>query len=83
MHQNGIRCILEPHYLNVFMKGFFRDIYIRPSCTKCVFKSGRSGSDITLGDFWGISLKNPTFDDDWGVSLALVNTSSGKNILKA
>jgi hypothetical protein len=83
MHQNGIRCILEPHYLNVFMKGFFRDIYIRPSCTKCVFKSGRSGSDITLGDFWGISLKNPTFDDDWGVSLALVNTSSGKKYFES
>ena len=32
------------------------------------------GSDITLGDFWGIQHHYPEFDDDKGVNLVLCNT---------
>lgn len=62
---------------NIFMKGFLHDFYLRPSCYSCRAKSGRSGSDITLGDFWGINELNPEIDDDRGVSAITINSDKG------
>lgn len=70
-----------PYGENLFMKGFLADLYLRPSCYVCPAKSGRSGSDITLGDFWGIQEIMPELDDDKGVSVVLVNSEQGKNWL--
>ena len=64
------------------MKGFLADIYLRPSCYDCPVKCGRSGSDITLGDFWGVDGVMPELDDDRGVSAVLVNTPHGAEALK-
>ena len=69
--------INEPFYNNLFMRGFLSDVYLRPSCYLCPAKSGRSHSDITLGDFWGIEKNLPVFDDDRGVSICLLNTDRG------
>ena len=55
-------------YENVFMKGFLANLYLRPSCTTCRFKSGRCGSDITLGDYWGVQNEHPQLDDEKGIS---------------
>ena len=44
---------------------------------------GKSGADITLGDFWGIESIAPDFDDDRGTSLVLVNTDRGAEALKS
>lgn len=62
---------------NIFMKGFLRDFFLRPSCYSCRAKSGRSGSDITLGDFWGINELNPEIDDDRGLSAVTINSDKG------
>ena len=62
---------------NIFMRGFLRDFYLRPSCYSCPAKSGKSGSDITLGDFWGINQLKPEIDDDRGVSAVMVNSAQG------
>lgn len=59
------------------MKGFLSDLYLRPSCYACPAKCGRSGSDLTLGDFWGVQLVMPELDDDKGVSVVLVNSEKG------
>ena len=66
---------------NVFMRGFLRNFYLRPSCYSCPAKSGKSGSDITLGDFWGINQLKPEIDDDRGVSAVMVNTARGASWL--
>lgn len=63
---------------NLYMRGFLRDLYLRPSCYNCAAKNGKSQSDITLGDFWGVQHILPNFDDDKGVSLVLINTEKGK-----
>ena len=73
----------QPYYENAYMKGFLSDIYLRPSCYACSFKKGSSGSDITLGDFWGIEASLPQFDDDKGVSAILVNTSRGGSLIES
>lgn len=62
---------------NSFMRGFLADLYTRPSCHACPAKQLRSGSDITLGDFWGIEMLMPKIDDNRGVSAVLANTEKG------
>lgn len=61
------------HSDNEYMKLFLSDLMLRPSCYNCFSRSGRSGADITLGDFWGVDEKYPDLDDDKGVSIVLVN----------
>ena len=59
------------------MRAFLRDMILRSSCSQCQAKSGRSHSDITIADFWGINTEMPEIDDDKGTGLVLVNTDKG------
>ena len=73
--ENGIRrnkSYSELSRKNYFMKGFLADLYLRPSCYACPAKSGKSGSDITLGDLWGAPNIIGYEDDDRGTCLALI-----------
>lgn len=63
------------HNENPYMKGFLSDIYLRPSCYQCKCKNGRSGSDLTLGDFWCVERLDDKIDDDKGLSLLLLNNA--------
>lgn len=70
---NGRECeFRERMGENLFMKCFLRDLCLRPSCYKCPARSGKSGSDITLGDLWGAQHICPEIDDDRGLSLVMV-----------
>ena len=75
-------CSRSHLYENAFMKGFLANIYLRPACYDCPARGGRSGSDITLRDFWGVDGVMPEPDDDRGVSAVLVNTPRGAEALK-
>jgi hypothetical protein len=65
---------------NIFMNGFLQNLYLRPSCYQCPSKLLKSGSDITIADYWGVQTILPGFDDDKGVSLVMINTVKGKMI---
>ncbi|WP_304251053.1 Coenzyme F420 hydrogenase/dehydrogenase, beta subunit C-terminal domain [Parabacteroides gordonii] len=67
----------EPLNKNIFMRGFLADLYLRPSCYACPAKCFKSGSDITIGDFWGIERVMPEIDDDKGMSVVMMNTEKG------
>lgn len=67
---------------NPFMKIFLQNISLRPSCYACPAKLGKSGSDITLGDYWGIEHYYPEMDDDKGISLVMVYSSRGLEAFK-
>lgn len=71
--------ILQPFTENVFMQGFIVNLYLRPSCYACAARSGKSGSDISIADFWGVQNYYPEFDDDKGVSLILINSDKGRH----
>lgn len=71
------RTLLQPFPENVFMKGFLSNFYLRPSCYACTARTGKSGSDISIADFWGVQNYYPEFDDDKGIGLVLVNTEKG------
>lgn len=62
---------------DTYMRSFLGDLNLRPSCYQCCAKNGKSNSDITLADYWGIENKYPDFDDDNGVSLMIVHTKKG------
>lgn len=74
---------LEPcHYWaeNTYMNAFLSDLANRPSCATCPAKFQKSGSDLVLGDFWGIEAE---LDDDLGCSLVLANTERGLAAIRA
>lgn len=75
--------MLQPFSDNIFMKGFLANLYLRPSCYDCAARSGKSGSDISIADFWGVQNYYPEFDDDKGVGLILVNSEKGKFVYDA
>ena len=65
------------HTDDPFMKGFLKNLTLRPSCYHCVVREGRSGADIALADYWGVWNIHKGFDDDRGVGLVVVNTNKG------
>lgn len=77
-----IELLFEPHSENLYMQGFLKDLYLRPSCYACPAKCGKSHSDITLADFWGVQTVLPEQYDNKGVSLILCNSQVGTEILK-
>jgi Coenzyme F420-reducing hydrogenase, beta subunit len=68
---------------NPYLRGFLKDLYLRPACHACPAKHLSSGSDITLGDYWGIAFTMPELDDDKGVSAITVNTEKGGIMLRS
>ena len=51
---------------------------MRLSCAECKANGYRSGSDITLGDYWGGVLKLKEFDDGQGVSAVIIRSERGR-----
>lgn len=70
--------ISEKASMNKYMMAFTRNLILRSSCFQCPAKGGKSLSDITLADFWGIEHCALQLDDDKGVSLVCLNTCKGK-----
>lgn len=67
---------------DLYMKGFLSNLFLRPSCHNCSFKTVSRVADITLADFWGIEKTNLNMDDDKGTSLVLIHTNKGKKLLE-
>lgn len=76
-------CALNSFTENAFMQAFLRDLILRPSCYACPAKCFRSGSDLTLGDYWGVEREAPHLDDDGGTSLVFVNSERGQHFLSS
>lgn len=64
-----------------YMKLFLSNVIMRPSCYKCPVRPNRSGSDITVADYWSIDEILPNFNDHRGVSVLMLNTEKGKGLL--
>lgn len=66
------------HGEDPFMRGFLRELYLRPSCYQCAAKGSRRPSDFTLGDLWGCSSLCPDLFDDKGTSLVMIHSDKGQ-----
>lgn len=70
------------HDKDLYFLGFNNyNLFLRPSCMVCPAKDLRSGSDITLADFWGIDTLYPNINDDKGISAVMVNSEKGKDMM--
>lgn len=69
---------------NDYMLCFLKDFINRPSCFECKFRNGRSHSDITMADFWGVEriLTDENYAGEKGTSLLLINNPKAKNVLE-
>ena len=71
----------ETYDKNIYMQVFLKNLCLRPSCHNCPAKSGKSGSDITIADYWGAESVQGIENDDKGISLVLANCLKGDEIL--
>ncbi|AOR24582.1 Coenzyme F420 hydrogenase/dehydrogenase, beta subunit C-terminal domain [Clostridium taeniosporum] len=79
--KSGIIIKNIPAYKDFYMNGFLTDLYLRPSCHDCNFKSiPKYYSDYTIADFWGVKTMYPEIYDKKGTSLMLINTNKGINL---
>ena len=67
----------SPASEDMFYHFFLSKLCFRDSCFDCSFKLQDSYSDIRIGDFWGNRFKNI----DTGVSLALIGSNTGRQII--
>lgn len=65
---------------NLYLKGYLSNTFLRPSCYNCPSKDGKSGADISLGDYWGVNHYHNEIYDNKGVSLVMVYTEKGKEV---
>lgn len=81
IRQEESEILYEPMNKNLYMLGFLKNIYLRPSCYECPAKCGKSYSNITLADFWGIKNYNSNLYNEKGVSLILTSGIALSEIL--
>ena len=67
---------------DIYIKGFFANLYLRPSCHQCINREGNSFSDLTIGDYWGIDKLDPDLNDGKGASIVLIYTDKGKSFFQ-
>ncbi len=65
---------------NTFYSAYVEKLLLRKSCESCKFATIPRQGDITIGDFWGVHSYNPSFDDNKGLSIALINNSKGESL---
>ncbi|MCF0220099.1 MAG: Coenzyme F420 hydrogenase/dehydrogenase, beta subunit C-terminal domain [Muribaculaceae bacterium] len=71
----------QEQYQNPYLKCFISNVYLRPSCHACKVKSGSSGADFALADFWGIDRHCHSFSDNYGVTLLYAVSEKASEII--
>ena len=64
-----------------YLKGFFTALFYRDSCYSCKYANSKRCSDITLGDFWGVDESLIDTDKEKGLSLVMINTDKGNQLV--
>ena len=65
------------HKKDPYLQLFIHNLTLRESCYHCAFKKGKSGADLTLGDFWKLKKIAPELDNQSGASVVISHTSKG------
>lgn len=69
-------------YDDLFMRAYKSKMFMRPSCYACRLKGIGREVDITLADYWGVEHIVPEIDDDKGISLLIVQSEKGRQLLE-
>lgn len=73
--------LVNTHDARLYTNLFLSKLIMRECCYQCKFANLDRPSDLTIGDFWGISRVMPDFPKGNGTSEILVNTEKGEEIL--
>ncbi len=80
--QNGKK-YSRSHEENAYFKLFLAGGINRPSCYHCPYtKPEKREADLTMGDAWKIPQKNPSWDDNTGVSTVIINSPKGRELFQ-
>lgn len=78
------RTYMKDRHSDLYMRGYIEEnLYMRPCCFECKYKTFPRVSDITLGDFWGVGSSDPALDPDKGTSLIMINSHTGENLFSS
>ena len=77
-HYESVEIKNKWYSTSVFKRLFIKNLILRPSCYKCAYANLNREGDITIGDAWGIKKENPSWNDDKGASLVIINTEKGR-----
>ena len=69
------------HYSTDYSRMFYSNIMLRESCYRCPFTNFNRTSDISIADFWGWTKISDKFNDNKGVSLILINSDKGTELI--
>lgn len=79
---NG-KVLRRSYTAQLYIRMYFSLLLLDNRCYSCNFSNMGRVSDITLGDFWGIDQIIPEVSAEKGVSLILVNTTKGQDVIRA
>lgn len=77
-YQSGNKILYANRYTTLFCSG----VCIRPSCGACHFCNYERCGDFTIADFWGSEKLELSFDRSNGISLLMVHTDKGRELMK-
>lgn len=63
-----------------YVRIFYNQCALRPSCHECKYATIERKSDLTIGDYWNIEKSLPDFYDSAGNSLILIHTNRGREL---
>ena len=64
-----------------YFKAYFNGYLARSACRNCRFSSLPHRADLTMGDFWKIEKHDPSWNDNKGTSLLLINNDKGRKFV--
>ena len=64
-----------------YLRAFFSEISVRPSCVECKFRKRYRETDITIWDCFDIARYSKKMNNDKGATKVLAHTEKGKSIM--
>lgn len=72
----------QEHLIKDYVKVFYNQCALRPSCYECPYATTERKTDMTIGDFWHIEETIPDFYDEKGNSIFLIHTDRGEQLFE-
>lgn len=70
----------NPSFNDKYYCAFWFGWSYRESCYNCIYANNKRISDITIGDFWGLNVKELPIKPTAGCSVMLINTEKGHKV---
>ncbi len=72
----------KERYEDIYYAAFYEGITFRENCYSCNYAHEKRGSDITIGDFWGLDRNTMINKYNGRISEILINTEKGERFFE-